>query len=136
MNYCKIAENNQFPDLNARAVYRILFLQTRRCEENTGSLIASSAEGWITMWSVHSRGGMVGYFRGCPKENEGDIITTMVTDVDNKILITGDSRGGIKKWKIDDYGIGISSTPVKTVFEIYSKILSSVVSNNSFVNVF
>ena len=71
---------------------------------------------------------MVGYFRGCPKENVGDIVTAMVTDVDNRILITGDSRGCIKKWKIDDYGIGTSLISVKPILEIYKKILSSAVS--------
>lgn len=109
-------------------MYRILFLQTRRCDESTGSLFASGTGGWITMWSVNCRGGMVGYFRGCPVDEVGNIVTAMITDSENKMLITGDSKGCIKKWKIDDYGLGGSESKVKNVLEIYSKALSLGVS--------
>ena len=97
------SDDNHVVDSTDRAVYKILFLQTRRCDEAVGNLLTSSARGWISTWSVHPTGGMRGYFHACKQRYNDDFVTTMTTDCENKLLITGDSRGYIRTWAISDY---------------------------------
>uniref|UniRef100_H2Z1I1 WD repeat-containing protein on Y chromosome n=1 Tax=Ciona savignyi TaxID=51511 RepID=H2Z1I1_CIOSA len=46
---------------------------------------------------------MLGYFHACKKRDRGDFVTSMVSDERNKVLVTGDSRGYIRVWNIENY---------------------------------
>jgi len=122
--------DDPFPDLNAHSVYKILFLQKRRCDEHIGNLFSISARGYVCLWSVHPRGGLLGFFKPAAKSSMGEIITAIATDENNFLLFTGDSRGYIKKWNIAKYCNGESTTQMKNIFEVYEKQISQIVSIN------
>lgn len=99
------------------------FYQSRHSNENTAVLLSANAMGWITAWSIHPRGGLLGYFKAtkhvrfflkqskdinqfwfyiyCLQKNE--MVITMETDSQNKFIITGDSGGYIRVWDIKGY---------------------------------
>ncbi|XP_039248319.2 WD repeat-containing protein on Y chromosome-like [Styela clava] len=83
-----------------KAVNKIIFLQTRRSTNNVAVLFAATTC-YVVAWSVHQRGGILGYFNAV--KHSGEMILEMETDEENKILVTGDSRGYIRVWKIDNY---------------------------------
>nr|XP_026696669.1 WD repeat-containing protein on Y chromosome isoform X2 [Ciona intestinalis] len=84
-----------------RVVNKLKFLQGRRSDENTATLIAAVANGFVAAWSVHQKGGLLGYFEAVAHKNE--VVLAMETDEDSEILITGDSRGYIKMWDMSSY---------------------------------
>uniref|UniRef100_H2XNQ0 WD repeat-containing protein on Y chromosome n=1 Tax=Ciona intestinalis TaxID=7719 RepID=H2XNQ0_CIOIN len=86
-----------------RAVYKVLFLQMRQASETCSTLITAGTDGWLSAWSVHQRGGMLGYYHACKKRDRGDFVTFMVSDEKNKVLVTGDSRGYLRVWDIEKY---------------------------------
>ncbi|KAI9524890.1 hypothetical protein NQZ68_014425, partial [Dissostichus eleginoides] len=79
----------------------VLCLKTREVNVHTATLL-TSADGFISAWSVKSKGGVLGKFRAV--NDEDAIITTMSTDVNEKILLTGDSTGRICQWDIQRFG--------------------------------
>ncbi|XP_039987252.1 WD repeat-containing protein on Y chromosome-like [Xiphias gladius] len=79
----------------------IICLRTRAVKVDTATLL-TSAEGYIYAWSVISKGGLLGKFRAV--NVEGAVIATMSTDVDEQILLTGDSTGRIYLWDIQRFG--------------------------------
>ena len=123
-----LRKNELFPDLNAHSVYKLLFLQTRRCDKNVGNLFTISAKGYVCIWSVHPKGGLLGYFQGCAKTEEGELVTAIATDQENKMLLTGDSKGYIRKWNIENYCNGQMTAPMKKIYDMYEKQISQVVS--------
>lgn len=62
--------------------------------ENTAVLLSSGSRGWVHAWSVHPRGGLLGGFVGA--RSDGESVLSMVTDKENTLLITGDSRGYVQ----------------------------------------
>ncbi|XP_033981551.1 WD repeat-containing protein on Y chromosome-like [Trematomus bernacchii] len=79
----------------------VLCLKTREVNVHTATLL-TSADGFISAWSVKSKGGLLGKFRAV--NDEDAIITSMSTDVNEQILLTGDSTGRICQWDIQRFG--------------------------------
>uniref|UniRef100_A0A8P4K5W0 WD repeat-containing protein on Y chromosome n=1 Tax=Dicentrarchus labrax TaxID=13489 RepID=A0A8P4K5W0_DICLA len=79
----------------------ILCLKTRATNVHTATLL-TSADGFICAWSVKSNGGLLGKFKAV--NDEGAVITTMSTDVNEHILLAGDSTGRIYHWDIQGFG--------------------------------
>ncbi|XP_032363094.1 WD repeat-containing protein on Y chromosome-like [Etheostoma spectabile] len=79
----------------------IICLKTREVKVHTATLLTSS-DGNIYAWSVISKGGLIGKFRAV--KDEGAVITTMSTDPNDQILLTGDSTGKIYQWDIQAFG--------------------------------
>lgn len=84
---------------NIRTV--VLFLKTREVDVNTATLL-TSAGGHLYACSVISHGGLLGRFKAV--NNEGAVITTMTTDANEQILLTGDNTGMIYMWNIQIFG--------------------------------
>ncbi|CAG12272.1 unnamed protein product [Tetraodon nigroviridis] len=84
---------------NIRTV--VLFLKTREVNANTATLL-TSAGGHLYACSVISHGGLLGRFKAVKKE--GAVITTMTTDANEQILLTGDNTGTIYMWNIQIFG--------------------------------
>ncbi|XP_038572204.1 WD repeat-containing protein on Y chromosome-like [Micropterus salmoides] len=80
----------------------ILCLKTREVNIDTATLLIS-ADGYINAWSVNVKGGLLGKFRAV--NYEGAVITAMSTDVNEQILLTGDSTGKIYLWDIQEFGL-------------------------------
>ncbi|XP_078117520.1 LOW QUALITY PROTEIN: WD repeat-containing protein on Y chromosome-like [Sander vitreus] len=76
-------------------------LKTREVSVDTATLLTSS-DGNIYAWSVISKGGLIGKFRAV--KDEGAVITTMSTDPNEQILLTGDTTGKIYQWDIQAFG--------------------------------
>uniref|UniRef100_A0A8C9XMF4 WD repeat-containing protein on Y chromosome n=1 Tax=Sander lucioperca TaxID=283035 RepID=A0A8C9XMF4_SANLU len=76
-------------------------LKTREVSVDTATLLTSS-DGNIYAWSVNSKGGLIGKFRAV--NDEGAVITTMSTDPNEQILLTGDNTGKIYQWDIQAFG--------------------------------
>ncbi len=91
------------PPINIRPVF--VTLKTRVMDRYRATLL-TTADGYISAWSVHSIGGLLGMFRAV--NDEGTIITAMSTDVDEHILLTGDSTGRISLWGIKEYGFEVN----------------------------
>uniref|UniRef100_H3DMR1 WD repeat-containing protein on Y chromosome n=1 Tax=Tetraodon nigroviridis TaxID=99883 RepID=H3DMR1_TETNG len=79
----------------------VLFLKTREVNANTATLL-TSAGGHLYACSVISHGGLLGRFKAVKKE--GAVITTMTTDANEQILLTGDNTGTIYMWNIQIFG--------------------------------
>ncbi|XP_042370359.1 WD repeat-containing protein on Y chromosome-like [Plectropomus leopardus] len=79
----------------------MLALKTREVTPSTATLL-TSADGYISAWSVKSKGGLIAKFRAVT--DEGAVITAMSTNVNEKILLTGDSTGKICLWDIKGFG--------------------------------
>lgn len=84
---------------NIRTV--VLFLKTREVSVNTATLL-TSAGGHLYACSVISHGGLLGRFKAV--NNQGAVITTMTTDANEQILLTGDNTGMIYMWNIQIFG--------------------------------
>ena len=98
-----------------------MFLQTRRCEEKVGNLLSIDTDGWMSIWSVHCRGGMLAYFYGCAKRELGDSVSVMTTDRLNELLVTADTRGYIRTWDISSYCNGKVTKALEQIFNSYEK---------------
>ncbi|XP_068616872.1 WD repeat-containing protein 5B-like [Brachionichthys hirsutus] len=78
-----------------------LFLSTRADRDNTATLLIS-ADDYIYAWSVTSNVAPLGKFRAV--QHEDAVITTMSTDANEEILLTGDSIGNIFLWDMKGFG--------------------------------
>lgn len=76
-------------------------LKSRKASENTATVLTST-HGYINAWSVVREGGLLGKFRAL--KDEGEFITAMSTDVDERTLLTGDNVGRIYLWDITSFG--------------------------------
>lgn len=85
---------------NIRTV--VLFLKTREVDVNTATLLTSTG-GHLYAFSVISHGGLLGRFKAVNKV--GAVITTMTTDANEQILLTGDNTGMIYMWDIEIFGL-------------------------------
>uniref|UniRef100_A0A8D2ZPV2 Uncharacterized protein n=1 Tax=Scophthalmus maximus TaxID=52904 RepID=A0A8D2ZPV2_SCOMX len=65
--------------------------------------LLTSADGYIYAWSVKCKGGLLAKFRAV--NDDGAVITTMSTDVNERTLLTGDSAGKIYLWDIQGFGL-------------------------------
>uniref|UniRef100_A0A8C2X8J3 WD repeat-containing protein on Y chromosome n=1 Tax=Cyclopterus lumpus TaxID=8103 RepID=A0A8C2X8J3_CYCLU len=79
----------------------IICLKKREVKRDTATLL-TSADGYICAWSVNLKGGLLEKFRAV--NEEGAVITTMSTDVNEDTLLTGDSTGKICQWDIRKFG--------------------------------
>lgn len=79
----------------------VLFLKTREVSVNTATLL-TSAGGNLYACSVIRQGGLLGRFKAV--NNEGAVITTMATDANEQMLLTGDNTGMIYMWNIQTFG--------------------------------
>ncbi|KAM8875555.1 WD repeat-containing protein on Y chromosome-like isoform 1-T1 [Spinachia spinachia] len=89
-----------------KAQHIIKSLKTREVSSSTATLL-SATDGYICAWSVHIKGGLLGKFKAV--EEKGVVITTMSTDENEKILLTGDSNGKICQWDIHQFGFANQS---------------------------
>ncbi|XP_062419460.1 WD repeat-containing protein on Y chromosome-like [Pungitius pungitius] len=89
-----------------KAWHLIKSLKTREVSSSTATLL-SAADGYICAWSVHVKGGLLGKFKAV--DEEGAVITTMTTDVQERLLLTGDSNGKIYQWDIQQFGFANQS---------------------------
>lgn len=79
----------------------IVCLKTREAKADTATLL-TSADGYIYAWSVVCTGGLLGKFRAV--KDDAAVITTMSTDINEQILLTGDSTGRICRWDTQRFG--------------------------------
>lgn len=61
--------------------------------------MTTGSGGSIRAWSV-TGGGLLGHFTAVQEEHES--VLSMTTDLNNSILVTGDSAGFVKVW---DFGL-------------------------------
>lgn len=73
---------------------QIVFLESRPNDQDTATLMASGADGWVRAWSIHHKGGLLGQFNAAQKGG-GESVLAMTTDSKNEFLITGDTSGYI-----------------------------------------
>ncbi|XP_056281425.1 WD repeat-containing protein on Y chromosome-like [Pseudoliparis swirei] len=100
VNGGKERRSRKKPSTKMKAKPLILCLKEREFNVYTATLL-TSADGYICAWSVNVNGGLLGKFRAVDKE--GAFITTMTTDINEKILLTGDSTGKICQWDIHTF---------------------------------
>ncbi|XP_036274689.1 EF-hand calcium-binding domain-containing protein 8 [Pipistrellus kuhlii] len=95
-------QKREFQQSNA-SVEKIIFLQSRPRLPQTAALLSSCIDGYIYAWSIYGYGGLLAKFR-VDSEDQGDVtVGAMATDENDCILVTGDSKGFIKVWDIDEY---------------------------------
>ncbi|KAG2468526.1 WD repeat-containing protein on Y chromosome-like [Polypterus senegalus] len=82
-------------------VEKLYFLHSRKLGPDAATLLTSASDGYILAWSVHPDGGLLGKFKAVTFN--ASFITTMTTDENDEILITGDTNGYIKIWDIENY---------------------------------
>lgn len=76
-------------------------LKNREVTFNTATIL-TSAEDMVCAWSAIVKGGLLAKFRAV--QDEDAVITTMTTDVNEKILLVGDSMGMVYMWDIQQFG--------------------------------
>ncbi|XP_041589356.1 EF-hand calcium-binding domain-containing protein 8 isoform X3 [Vulpes lagopus] len=95
------------------SVEKIIFLQTRPRLPHIAALLSSCIDGYIYAWSIHGSGGLLGKFP-VDFKNQGDVgVGAMATDEKDLILVTGDCKGHIKIWDIEDYCTFTDKTPLQ-----------------------
>ncbi|KAG8011669.1 WD repeat-containing protein on Y chromosome [Nibea albiflora] len=77
--------------------FQMICLKTRMATASTATLL-TSANGYISAWSLHQKGHLLAKFKAV--NDEGAVITTMSTDEYEKTLLTGDSTGQVCLWNI------------------------------------
>ncbi|XP_066558971.1 WD repeat-containing protein on Y chromosome [Amia ocellicauda] len=83
------------------AVEKVLFLHTRERHPDSAILLTSNADGYICAWSIDPRGGMLAKFKAT--QHNDAAVCSMSTDLEDQILLTGDTRGYVKIWDISDF---------------------------------
>uniref|UniRef100_A0A4W4HR41 WD repeat-containing protein on Y chromosome n=1 Tax=Electrophorus electricus TaxID=8005 RepID=A0A4W4HR41_ELEEL len=78
-----------------------LFLGTRERSPDTAVLLTCMADGYVCAWSIHQQGGLLARFPAV--YSEGDFVTSMSTDSQEQMLLTGDRKGYITLWDIKGY---------------------------------
>ncbi|XP_020490284.3 WD repeat-containing protein on Y chromosome [Labrus bergylta] len=91
----------------------LICLKTRENRVDIATLLTYAGD-YIYAWSPKVKGGLLGKFKAV--EDESAVLTTMSTDVDEQILLTGDSLGNVSLWDIDGFWSGKDS--LKEPFEI------------------
>ncbi|XP_076807925.1 WD repeat-containing protein on Y chromosome-like isoform X4 [Clavelina lepadiformis] len=84
-----------------KAINKLHLLQERQSDQNTAVLLAAVSLGLVVAWSIHQKGGLLGYFDATQDKNEA--VLAMESDDESELLMTGDSRGYIKMWDITSY---------------------------------
>nr|CAB3241270.1 WD repeat-containing protein on Y chromosome-like [Phallusia mammillata] len=103
-------------------VHKLLFLQGRNSNENTAVLMAAVAKGLLVAWSVHQKGGVLGYFEATKAKSEA--VLSMYSDSMSESLITGDSRGYVKMWDISSYCNGRDIEERREILDAADKDIS------------
>ncbi|XP_069035623.1 cilia- and flagella-associated protein 337 isoform X2 [Lepisosteus oculatus] len=83
------------------AVEKVLFLRTRERSPNTAILLTSAADGYVYAWSISHQGGMLGKFKAT--HGSDTAVCSMSTDLEDQMLLTGDTKGYIMIWDIENY---------------------------------
>ena len=79
---------------------------------------------------MHPKGGLLAYFLASVKQDMGSIVTAITTDKTDKLLLTGDSLGYVRKWNIATYCTGEKTGPMQNIFQTYERQISQVVSRS------
>lgn len=95
------------------SLLQALFLGTRERSPNTAILLTSAADGYVYAWSIHHLGGLLGKFRAV--HSEGTAISTMSTDLQDQMLLTGDSTGYIMVGRKNHRGLVVQTFPYQNV---------------------
>ncbi|XP_074067988.1 EF-hand calcium-binding domain-containing protein 8 isoform X2 [Macrotis lagotis] len=85
------------------SVEKIIFLSSRVRTPQTATLLSSTGNGYIYAWSIHDKGGLLGKFQPGGNQYPDSVVSAMISDEKDWILITGDSKGHLKIWNIMDY---------------------------------
>lgn len=95
----KVAADAKKVDVNVSP--QMVCLKMRVLKVEIATMLTASG-GFIYAWSVVREGGLLGKFKAV--EDDNAVITTMITDVTEKILLAGDSHGMVYLWDIQDFG--------------------------------
>ena len=98
MNVDKDHLKDTNPDL---PISEILFLDTRACKHNSGSLVSNGPYGRIYFWNLYNGCNPRAMFQATKEYS----ITYITTDTENIILGSGDSSGSISLWDIQNFCI-------------------------------
>ncbi|KAK3740293.1 hypothetical protein QZH41_018524, partial [Actinostola sp. cb2023] len=83
-------------------VDKVLFLQKRESHFNTATLLTGESGGLVRAWSTFG-GGLLGQFMAAQDDRES--ITSLATDEDNTVFVSGDTMGYVRVWDITNYCI-------------------------------
>ncbi|XP_033640138.1 WD repeat-containing protein on Y chromosome-like [Asterias rubens] len=112
--YVDVEDSKEYTRKHESSVDKIVFLESRPNDQDTATLMASGADGWVRAWSIHHKGGLLGQFNAAQKGG-GESVLAMTTDSKNEFLITGDTSGYIMVWDITDYCIRSEEEPPSRV---------------------
>lgn len=82
----------------------IKILKSREASDETATVLTATG-GHVYAWSVVREGGLLGKFRALG--DQGEVITAMSTDVEERTLMTGDNAGRIYLWDITSFGFKV-----------------------------
>nr|XP_006814770.1 PREDICTED: WD repeat-containing protein 49-like [Saccoglossus kowalevskii] len=87
-------------------VDKLLFLQHRVTQGQTDSAVLISSEaGYLHFWSVYGSQQDMGFFYASDCKDEEESVLALCTNKDNSVLISGDTKGYIYIWNIEQYCI-------------------------------
>ncbi|XP_028654707.1 WD repeat-containing protein on Y chromosome-like [Erpetoichthys calabaricus] len=89
-------------------VHKVHCLRSRKQSSDTAIVLTSSGYGHIYAWSVSPDGGLLGKFQAVSSKET--FISTMVTDKNDQILLTGDTNGYLRIWDIENFCHGSKDT--------------------------
>ena len=72
-------------------------------------MVSAGARGTIQFWNI-TNGELVAQFSAFTDENTQETVYGLATNKDNSNIYTGDSRGYLRAWDIQEYGKSKSKT--------------------------
>ncbi|KAI8898271.1 WD40-repeat-containing domain protein [Globomyces pollinis-pini] len=117
--------------IQRRSIDKLIFLNSRQDNIDAAALVSTGGDGIIRFWNVNS--GLLFLSADCSKNrNEG--IFAMQTNLQNSILVTGDAKGNIVIYDIQNAGIENQSDltdcssvmPIKIAFKAHAASITCV----------
>ncbi|XP_041458844.1 WD repeat-containing protein 49-like isoform X1 [Lytechinus variegatus] len=94
------SQGSESDEMNNFVIKQLLFLEARKHLSASGgaNLVSCGGNGWVRFWNANKNALMAEFIA---HQHVGSIV--MAVSSNNHYLVTGDSEGAIKVWKIQDY---------------------------------
>ena len=87
----------------SQGIEKMVFLEDRENTQENATLLCARADGVVSAWSLHPRGGLKASFQASCECTEP--VTAMTYIKQLELLLTGDARGYIRVWDINHFAV-------------------------------
>ncbi|XP_030855739.1 WD repeat-containing protein 49 isoform X2 [Strongylocentrotus purpuratus] len=94
------SQSSESDEMNSYVIKQLLFLEARKHLSASGgaNLVSCGGNGWVRFWNANKNALLAEFIA---HQDVGSVV--MAVSSNNHYLVTGDSEGAIKVWKIQEY---------------------------------